>query len=212
MKGISSKEMTGHKETVFWYIYDEINQQLVAAPDDQANEAVVILFKEKEDAQTWKFIVSKTPAYQDGRLDVRGDRFQSIFEDSLEHQEFRVFPVDSDEARKFFEAYKDILRTREFEEERNKNFGEFNDQKGIIKSEENMPDQETYTVEFTNHELNSLNELLGNLRKIYAEREGAINNPLFVEACKLHFKIAQVLMPSIVGKVTLDDYFDLGRN
>ena len=117
MKAIDPKDMAGGlNEQIFWYVYDESNQQVIAAPDDQANERVVILFSEKKDAETWKFVVSKSVAYQDLKLSVHGDKFQSIFEDSLEHQEFRVFPVSSDEAENFFEAYKDILRTRDIEE------------------------------------------------------------------------------------------------
>lgn len=75
-----------------------------------------------------------------------------------------------------------------------------------------MQEPETYTVEFTKHEINSLNECLGNSRKFYAEEGGAIDNPVFVEACKLHFKIAHVIHPTLAGKVTLDEYLDLGRD
>ncbi len=116
MKAIDPKDIAdGLNEQVFWYVYDESNQQVIAVPNDQANEWVVILFSEKKDAETWKFVVSKSAAYQDLKLSVDGNKFQTIFEDSLEHQEFKVFPVSSDEAGKFFEAYKDILQTREFE-------------------------------------------------------------------------------------------------
>lgn len=119
MKGIDPKDIeAGLKEHVFWYVYDENTQQVITVPDDQANEYVAILFQEKKDAETWKFVLSKSVAHQDHKLRVDGDKFQSIYEDSLEHQEFKLLAFSPEEASKFFEAYKDILLTRDFEESR----------------------------------------------------------------------------------------------
>ncbi|HEY0459197.1 MAG TPA: hypothetical protein VGC97_08675 [Pyrinomonadaceae bacterium] len=72
-----------------------------------------------------------------------------------------------------------------------------------------MEDKENYTVEFSEHEINSLLESLTNLRKVYAEYGNALQNPLFVEACKLQHKIARVVNPD--STVTLDEYLDYGK-
>lgn len=73
-----------------------------------------------------------------------------------------------------------------------------------------MPEEKTYTVELTETEMNELLESLRNLRKYYAESPNAIENPLFVAASKLHYKIAKVYQPE--SDVTIENYLTLGRD
>ncbi|MDQ3711564.1 MAG: hypothetical protein M3388_05030 [Acidobacteriota bacterium] len=120
--------MTNHKDDVFWYVFDEKNQQIIATPNDQAMEPIGYVFQEEEDAETWKFVLSTTPAYQDLKLSVEGADFQSVLRDVEETLgEFRVTAISHAEAKNLFENYEYILQTREFEEERNKKLDEFND-------------------------------------------------------------------------------------
>jgi hypothetical protein len=70
-------------------------------------------------------------------------------------------------------------------------------------------DEQTYTAELSEHEINSLLECLANLRKFYANDGNALNNPVFVEACKLQHKFALVQRPD--STVTLDEYLDYGK-
>lgn len=104
MKGISPERMTEHMDTVFWYVFDETNRLVVAAPDTES-EGVSILFLKKQDAQKWKSLVSSAPAYKDVNLSVQGDRFRSIYEESLDYPEFRVLPIASKGAEEFLSHY-----------------------------------------------------------------------------------------------------------
>jgi hypothetical protein len=72
-----------------------------------------------------------------------------------------------------------------------------------------MEDQKIYNVEFTNHEMNSLNEVLANFRKTYSEVDNPKNHPVFVAAAELNYKIAMILMPQVAGSVTLQDYLEI---
>ena len=81
-----------------------------------------------------------------------------------------------------------------------------------------MAEDKTYTVELTTHELYSLRECLTNLRKfIDAEyqqgpldrRQEPIQDPIFVAACKLQYKLVKVENPE--STVTLQDYLNYGN-
>lgn len=82
-----------------------------------------------------------------------------------------------------------------------------------------MPEQETYTIDFTVDELYSLRECLTHLRKRidedYQESHMSqqafepMQNPVFVAACELQFKLAKVENPDT--KVTVMDFLNYGN-
>lgn len=103
--------MTKYINDVFWYVFDETNQQVIASPNDQAMEPIGYVFQEREDAEKWKFLISKTPAYQDLKLRVEGKPFISILEDVKEALgEFQVAAISHAEAENLFENYPDYLQ------------------------------------------------------------------------------------------------------
>lgn len=67
--------------------------------------------------------------------------------------------------------------------------------------------EETYTMELTKDEINSLAECLAEFRKLLSENEDALFSPLFVAACELHYKTAITMNPDT--EVTLNDYLKL---
>jgi hypothetical protein len=124
-KAISLEDMnTKYRDEVFWYVVDE-NKQVIGAPNDQDMEPLGYMFLEKEDAKRWKYVVSKSVAYQDrksmmGRslLNVQGGPFQSIYRDCVETMgEFKVIGITHEEAENLFEHYKEILLFYKPEEE-----------------------------------------------------------------------------------------------
>ena len=81
-----------------------------------------------------------------------------------------------------------------------------------------MPKNKTYTVEFSTDELYSIRECLKELRKRidsdynsshFTQQVEPVHNPLFVSACKLHFKLDKVENPKT--KVTLQNYLNYGN-
>ena len=81
-----------------------------------------------------------------------------------------------------------------------------------------MSEDKTYNVDLTTHELHSLLECLTNLRKFIdaehqqgalARRKEPIQDPVFVAACKLQYKLVKVKNPDT--EVTLQDYLNYGN-
>ena len=71
------------------------------------------MFLEKDDAETFKFIVSKLPEYQDYDLSVQSEIFQKLFEEIVEDEpEFTVQMYGPDEAREWFKDFQHTLRTQ----------------------------------------------------------------------------------------------------
>ena len=68
-----------------------------------------------------------------------------------------------------------------------------------------MADKETYTVEFTKDEINSLNEVLAHYRKHYDEDEKKMERPVYLAGCRLSYKIGKVLSPE--GTFTVEAYY-----
>ena len=75
-----------------------------------------------------------------------------------------------------------------------------------------------YNLELDTAEINSLAEALGELRKyidLKYQKQGpfkyneALQDPLFIAACKLQFKVAKTLNPS--ARVTLQDFLNYGN-
>ena len=114
--------MTKYKDDVFWYVFDETHQTILAQPVKGVMEPVIYLFQEKEDAETWRYIGSKSATHQNYKLSVKGDSFQSILEDVKETLgEFQVMAISHAEAQNVFENYPEIQLTREVEESRKLN-------------------------------------------------------------------------------------------
>lgn len=81
-----------------------------------------------------------------------------------------------------------------------------------------MKDRKTYAIDLSESELYSIKECLSDLRKRivsdYQSSFGAQNiepmsNPLFIAACKLQMKLAQVENPN--RAVTLQDFLNYGK-
>ena len=79
-----------------------------------------------------------------------------------------------------------------------------------------MSEEQKYTVEFSIGELASLQECLAELRRRididyqqahFTQQVEPIHDPIFVAACKLHFKLDKVERPDTT--VTLQDSVDL---
>lgn len=114
--------MTTYKNDVFWYVFDETTQLILAHPVKGQMEPRTYLFQDKDDAETWRYIGSKSGTHQDHNLIVEGAKFVS-FKESLDDTlgEFRVFGVSHAEAQNVFENYPEIRLTREVEERRKLN-------------------------------------------------------------------------------------------
>jgi len=114
--------MTKYKDDVFWYVFDETKQQVLAHRVKNKIEPVTYLFQEKEDAEEWRYIGSKSGTHQDHKLIVEGAKFSSILEsvkDTL--GEFEVLAISHAEAQNVFENYPELKLTREVEESRKAN-------------------------------------------------------------------------------------------
>lgn len=55
----------------FWYLYDETRKQIIAAPNMNGMEDLGYAFVERADAETLRYLLSKTPAYQDDRKQAK---------------------------------------------------------------------------------------------------------------------------------------------
>lgn len=65
--------------------------EVIANPfvDEMAERSY--LFHEEEDVRKWAHIVSKSPAFQDGKLGIQSDKYGSLLED--EEENFGQFPL-----------------------------------------------------------------------------------------------------------------------
>lgn len=120
-KAISPKEIEekGLNKRPVWFVFNETKQEVPGFPSDNSNDRKTPVFLEKEDAETFKFIVSKLPYYQDCTLSIQSEVFQKLFEETVEDEpEFMLQMYGPDEAREWFKDFQDILQFREFEETR----------------------------------------------------------------------------------------------
>lgn len=81
----------------------------------------------------------------------------------------------------------------------------------VIGGKDKMSKTKTYVVELSEHEIHSLLECLGELRKHYVS-DGygkPLGNPVFVAASELQYKIAHIVNPD--SDTSLDDYLDYGK-
>jgi hypothetical protein len=117
-KFISVEDMlTEFKNDIFWHVYNKTDEVMVSSPLFGDMESIVILFQEKKDAETAKFIFSKADDAAGRELFVIGERWQVV--DQLAHEtlgQYKWVAIDHKQAQVMFEPAADILRTREYEE------------------------------------------------------------------------------------------------
>jgi hypothetical protein len=114
-QALSAQEIAdkGLNKRVVWYIFDETNQVVPGFPSTTSNDRITPVFLEQEDAETFKFIVSKMPFYQDCKLSLQSEIFQTLFDEIIDDEpEFELQMYDSDGAKEWFKDFEDILRTR----------------------------------------------------------------------------------------------------
>lgn len=65
---ISPEELVNkYNDHDFWYLYDENRKQIIASPNMNGMEDLGYVFVEKADAETLRYLLSKSMAYQDDR-------------------------------------------------------------------------------------------------------------------------------------------------
>jgi hypothetical protein len=114
-QAISPKEIEekGLNKRPVWYVFNETKKEVPGFPSTTSNDRITPVFLEKKDAETFKFIISKQPYYQDVTLSIQSEIFQKLFEEIIEdEQEFALQMYGPDEAREWFKDFQDILRTR----------------------------------------------------------------------------------------------------
>jgi hypothetical protein len=109
-----------HMDDYFWYVLDlSVEPPIVITnPFVDKMEELTYIFQEQEDAKTFAFVLNRTPAYQDHKLGIQGDKYRSLLKD--EKGEFERFPltgISHDEAKKMFGHYNEILKTRDLAED-----------------------------------------------------------------------------------------------
>jgi hypothetical protein len=108
---ISPEDMrTKYKNDVFWYVFDQTNQMIIANPLDKDMESFTYLFQEREDAQKWGYLISKSPAYQDLKLSIDGSKVQDMLADADDtFGEFEIAGITHEQAKLLFENYEYYL-------------------------------------------------------------------------------------------------------
>lgn len=114
-QAISPKEIEekGLNKKPVWYVFNETTKEIPGFPSTSSNGRITPVFLEQEDAETFKFIVSKQAYYQDVTLSVQSEVFQKLFEEIIEDEpEFALQMYGPDEAKEWFKDFQEILRTR----------------------------------------------------------------------------------------------------
>ena len=120
-KPISWEDMTTkHMDDYFWYVRDlSVDPPIVIAnPFVDDMEELTYIFQEQEDAETFKYVLGRTPAHQDHQLDLESDTFRALLEDIGEEMgRFKLAAISHDEAQNMFEHYEEVLKTRSLAED-----------------------------------------------------------------------------------------------
>ena len=121
-KFISKEDMqTKFKDDVFWYVFNNTDKVIIASPLFGDMESITIIFQEKEDAETMKFILSKADDADGKELVVIGETWNIIDKSASDTEgQYKWAAISHEQAQIMFEPAADLLRTREFEEARNK--------------------------------------------------------------------------------------------
>lgn len=121
-KFIPKEDMeTKFRNDTFWYVYNKTDKIIIASPLFGDMESIAIVFQEKEDAETMRFILSKADDAGGKELVVIGRPWLNMEESASETEgQYKWAAINHEEAQIMFEPAADLLRTREFEESRNK--------------------------------------------------------------------------------------------
>jgi hypothetical protein len=118
---ISHEELiTRFKDDVFWYVVNlSADPPLVIVnPFVDDMDELTYIFREQEDAETFKYVLRRTPAYQDSKLGIDSDKVRNLNDDINEEMgRFKFAGVTHEEAQRMFEKYQDILKTRNLVED-----------------------------------------------------------------------------------------------
>jgi hypothetical protein len=121
-KPISPEEVSAkHMDDYFWYVLNLRIEppEVITNPFVDKIEESTFIFQEKEDAETFAYVLSRTPAYQDEKLGIQSDKYSALIKD-VEEEEMGRFPpvaISHEEAQRMFEHYEEILKTRDLAED-----------------------------------------------------------------------------------------------
>lgn len=112
---------TKFKDDEFWYVYNKTDEVIIASQLFGDMESIAIVFQEKEDAETARFILSKATDAHGKELIVIAEKWRDIDHSTIETEgQYKWAAINHEQAQIFFEPASDLLRTREFEESQNK--------------------------------------------------------------------------------------------
>lgn len=120
-QAIPDKEMVRYQNDVFWYVYDEAAQEILAHLTNNVERPAVYLFQEQEDAVTWKDIGSISGTHQDKKLVVLGEVYLPLKKDIDDYKQLEAKPINHTEAQKLFANYPEALLTLEVRKNRKLN-------------------------------------------------------------------------------------------
>jgi hypothetical protein len=120
-KPISPEEMVAkHMDDQFFYVINASADppQVIANPFVDDMDELTYIFQEEEDATTFKYILERTPAYQDSKLAVERDTLRALTADIAEEMgRFKFAGITHEEAQRMFEHYDEVLKTRSLAED-----------------------------------------------------------------------------------------------
>lgn len=121
VRPISRDEIVGKygDDHLFWYVYDDKRQQVVASPNRNGMQPLGYVFVQQADAESFRYILTKTPAYQDDHsFSVVSDKWPDIDEacaDTL--GEFAWVAFEPDQAKILLDEIRKDIPLSEAEEQ-----------------------------------------------------------------------------------------------
>jgi hypothetical protein len=121
-RAIPEEEMeTKYKDDVFWYVYNDAAEGILAHQTNKVDEPAVYLFQEREDAEYWMEIGRQSGTHQDSKLSVKSDKYRTLLESNENTGEFRLLGISHAEAQNLFANYPTVAVTLEARERRKLN-------------------------------------------------------------------------------------------
>jgi len=115
-KPISPEDMVAkHMDDQFFYVINMSTDppEVIVNPFVDDMDELTYIFQDEEDANTFKYVLERTPAYQDSRLAVESDTLRALTSDIADEMgRFRFAGITHDEAQRMFEHYDEVLKTR----------------------------------------------------------------------------------------------------
>jgi hypothetical protein len=108
-----------YNDHLFWCVFDEKRKQVVASPNMNGMEDLGYAFVDRADAESLKYILTKTPAYQDDhQFRVVSDKWPDIDAAcAATLGEFCWVGIEPDQAKILFEYIRKDLPLSEAEEQ-----------------------------------------------------------------------------------------------